>query len=269
MLRLYEPVAATVVLILGLTFWESVYSDRFSGSGITAEEFGKQFVKIPMTVGPWQGATQEVDKKTLEVAGAVNHVSRKYTNATTGASVDLWLVVGHARDIGRHTPDICYPSHGFAQDGDILRQRIEIPGEEPATFYTARFRNEAALGGGAVQRVFWAWNPNRPDEPQWIAPEGQRRYFANNPALYKMYFTANMKDRDEPVAENMAVEFAKAMLPEINRALFPDRYPAVEPSAEKKPGDASAAGNAAAPAGAATAGEKAAIDAPAPATTGE
>jgi hypothetical protein len=265
MLRLYVPVAATVALILGLTFWESLYSDRFTGSGITAEEFGKQFTKIPKEVGSWIGTDSEVDKKTLEVAGAVNHVSRTYRNSTTGASVDLWLVVGHARDIGRHTPDICYPSHGFAQDGDILRQRIEIPSEEPATFFTARFRNEAALGGGAVQRVFWAWNPNRPDEPQWIAPDGQRRYFANNSALYKMYFTANMKDRDEPVAENVAVEFAKVMLPAVNRALFPDRYPA-EPNAEAKPtGDAAAAGNAAT--GAAESGAAAAVQAPA--TTGE
>jgi hypothetical protein len=269
MLRLYVPVAATVVLILGLTIWESVYSDRFTGSGITAEEFGKQFVKIPETVGSWVGTNREVDKKTLEVAGAVNHVSRTYTNSATGASVDLWLVVGHARDIGRHTPDICYPSHGFAQDGDILRQRLEIPGEEPATFFTARFRNEAAFGGGAVQRVFWAWNPNRPDEPQWIAPDGQRRYFANNPALYKMYFTANMKDRDETVAENVAVEFAKIMLPVVNRALFPERYPA-EPNEEQKPADVAASADiAAAPAGATAAGDAASVKPPAPATVGE
>jgi hypothetical protein len=223
MLRLYVPVAVTVVLIGALTYWEGVYSDRFRGSSVTAEEFGKRFENVPMTVGPWEGEERPVDKKTLEVAGAVNHVSRVYRNTQTQEEVDLWLVVGHSRDICRHTPDVCYQAQGFSQDGSMQKHRIEVEGEEPATFHTARFRREDLAG--VPTRVFWAWNANEsPDHQSWEAPDNQRVYFGNNTALYKMYFTARMKERDELAADNVAAEFAEVMLPVVNRALFPERY---------------------------------------------
>ncbi len=224
MLRLYVPVAVTVVLIGALTAWEGIYSDRFRGSSVTAAEFGKRFANLPKSVGNWEGEDRPVDKKTLEVAGAVNHVSRVYTNTQTGAQVDLWLVVGHSRDISRHTPDVCYQAQGFSQDSEaVQKHRIEAEGEEPATFHTARFRREDMAG--VPTRVFWAWNANEsPDHQTWEAPDNQRVYFGNNTALYKMYFTARMNERDELPADSLAADFAEVMLPVVNRALFPERY---------------------------------------------
>ena len=221
MLRLYIPAAVTLVLLASLTAWEAKYSDRWTDTNISAEEFGRRFANLPKQVGPWQGTDGQVHDETLEVAGAVNHVSRTYENSETGARVDLWLVVGHARDIGRHTPDVCYPSQGFAQDGDKLKQRIEASGEAPATFFTARFRNEAAV---STQRVFWAWNANESADDQWEAPDNSRIRFGNNRALYKMYFTASMQDRNQPITDNVAYDFAELMLPVVNRTLFPERY---------------------------------------------
>jgi hypothetical protein len=232
MLRLYVPVAVTVVLIATFTFWESIYSDRFTGSSVNAAEFGKRFENLPKVIGPWEGTDNPVDDKTLEVAGAVNHVSRTYKNTETGQVVDVWLIVGHARDIGRHTPDICYIQQGFAQDGSKQKHRIDLPNEkEPATFYTARFRREAAVGGAT--RVFWSWNPNKEGDDQWVAPDNQRLYFGNNTALYKLYFTTSMRDKDEPVADSVALEFAELMLPVVNRTLFPERYGTTAPAGEQ------------------------------------
>lgn len=231
MLRLYVPVAVTVVLIASLTFWESVYSDRFTDSSISAAEFGKRFENVPKEVGPWVGTDNEVKEEIRKAAGAVNHVSRTYVNKETGQKADLWLIVGHARDINRHTPDICYPSQGFAQDGTTQKEAIVADDNSNSMFNTARFRQESPLGnGGPIVRVFWGWNANRPDEKEWIAPESQRRHFGNNTALYKMYFTSSMPDRDEPVADNNAMAFAKMMIPKVNKALFPELYPST-PSA--------------------------------------
>lgn len=228
MLRLYVPVAVTVVLIASLTFWESVYSDRFTGTSINVEEFNKRFAGLPKDpkdapeLGPWIGVDNPVTEETLNTAGAVSHVSRTYTNQQTGDKVDVWLVVGHARDIARHTPDICYPSQGFAMDGTQLKQPITPDGStEDANFHTARFKKESALGsGGPLVRVFWAWNPNEGDEKQWVAPDSSRVAFGNNRALYKLYFTSAMKEREESVTENTAYKFAKMMLPVVNKTLF-------------------------------------------------
>jgi Protein of unknown function (DUF3485) len=222
MLRLYVPVAVTVVIIAALTAWEGVYSDRFRGSSVTAEEFGKRFQNLPMTIGNWEGEDHPVDEKTLDVAGAVNHVSRVYRNPETGEQVDVWLVVGHSRDICRHTPDVCYLAQGFSRDGNIQKHRVEVEGEEPATFYTARFRREDLAG--VPTRVFWSWNGNEPELENWEAPDNQRYHYGNNTALYKMYFTARMGDRDELASDNVAARFAEVMLPVVNRALFPERY---------------------------------------------
>lgn len=263
MLRLYVPVAVTVLLIGGLTFWESIYSDRFRSSSVTAEEFGKRFANVPTTVGVWEGTDRKVDEKTLEVAGAVNHVARAYKNPNTGQEVDVWLVVGHARDIGRHTPDVCYAAQGFTQDGEKLKHRVEAPGQEPATFFTARFRREDQPG--AATRVFWAWNANEEDEHEWVAPDYQRIHFGNNTALYKLYFTSNMKDRDEPAEDSVAMEFAKLMLPEVNRALFPELYgkPAATDAASDAPATEAASGEPASgePAAAAPAASADGVDA--------
>lgn len=257
MLRLYVPVAVTVALIASLTYWESVYSDRFNGSSIDAAEFGKRFANLPENIGPWKGVNTPVKEETLKTAGAVNHVSRTYTNEETNEKVDVWLVVGHSRDISRHTPDICYPSQGFSMDGVQLKQEIDPGnGQEKGTFHTARFRQESALGhGGPLVRVFWAWNPNTVEENDWIAPDSSRREFGNNTALYKLYFTSAMKERDESVPDNTAVKFAKLALPVINETLFPT--PGAEPAAP--------AGEAAAPAAAEAPAETPA-PAPAPAT---
>lgn len=228
MLRLYVPVAVTVVLIASLTMWESVYSDRFRASSISAEEFNQRFARLPKDpkeapeLGAWVGVDNPVTDETLNTAGAVSHVSRTYTNQQTGDKVDVWLVVGHARDISRHTPDICYPSQGFAMDGTQLKQPITPDGStEEANFHTARFKKESALGtGGPLVRVFWAWNPNEGDEKQWVAPDSSRLAFGNNRALYKLYFTSAMKDREESVTDNTAYKFAKMMLPIVNKTLF-------------------------------------------------
>jgi hypothetical protein len=256
MTRLYIPVAVAVVLIVSMTFWESVYSDRFTGSSVSPEQFHQKFASLPMKVGSWVGADRPVPEETLKTAGAVSHISRVYKNEETGEEVDLWLIVGHARDISRHTPDVCYPSQGFAMDGTQLQQRIKAEGTgKEGEFHTARFRKEAALGaGGPLVRVFWAWNPNTDEQKDWVAPDATRLAFGNNTALYKMYFTAPMKERDESVTDNVAYKFAQIMLPEVNKTLFaapgatPLDAPAEGAEGAAAPADATAAPAAEAPA---------------------
>ncbi|HYO24473.1 MAG TPA: exosortase-associated EpsI family protein [Lacipirellulaceae bacterium] len=238
MLRLYAPVVVAIVAITGFTLWEAANSDRFTASSMTAEEFGKQFSTVPMVVGKWEGVEMTPEKATLEQAGAVSHVSRRYTNRETKDYVDLWLIVGHSRDISRHTPDICYPSQGFSQVGARIKHTFE-PVEEGAPapeFFTAKFRDESQAGNRSV-RVFWSWNGNTEGQDQWEAPEpktwfdwlpikstGPKTYYGNNTALYKMYFTAPIRDADEGVSDSIANDFAEVMIPEIDRALFPERF---------------------------------------------
>lgn len=232
--RLYIPAAVAIVAIVGLTAWAAHFSDRFTSSSMTAAEFGSRFKNVPLQIGDWVGQDQPIDPSTLEQAGAVSHVSRRYINQRTNQQVDLWLIVGHAREICRHTPDICYPSQGYSQIGSRIKFPIVAPADpdHPAEFFTAKFRNEGTLGT-KTERVFWAWNGNEPEKDEWEAPEYQKQHYGNNTALYKMYFTSQMSSDDEETGKNTAVEFAKLALPDINRALFPERYPAAASAMEE------------------------------------
>lgn len=235
MVRTYLPVGITVLIIVAATLVEARFSDRFRSTNVDAEEFGRRFDNVPMVVGPsgqWVGQAEDVSDEVLQVAGAVRHVNRVYTNEATGQSVGVWLIVGHSRDVCRHTPDICYPNQGFRPKGSSLTHSIELPNGEEATFLTCQFQNESNAGVGTT-RVFWTWNANEEDKKQWEAPESQRLHFGNNRALYKLYFTTAAPESEDEISDSIVHrEFAQLMLPEINKALFPEKYGAVSPPDE-------------------------------------
>jgi hypothetical protein len=229
--NLLLPAALGGILILSLCFVEQVYlRDYWSKPGAEAELMGKRFENVPKEIGDWTGQNLSVDEIVKNTAGAVNYVSRLYKNTETGQEVRLWLIVGHSRDICRHTPNICYPNAGFRQEGQQIRHEVKMPkGESPAKFFTGKFIKEDGLGRHA-ERVFWAWN--HPDvgkfEKKWEAPEDPRKHYGLSRALYKVYFTSSVLADEDTAADNVANEFAELALPEINKALFPESTTAAE-----------------------------------------
>jgi len=125
MTRGFLPFALAAVLIGVLTFVEGYHmKDRWGSLAMEAGELGKRFDQVPKEIGSWVGQDLPVDDIVKKTAGAVNYVSRRYTHSTSGREVKLWLIVGHSRDIVRHTPSICYPASGFRQQGSRLRHHI-------------------------------------------------------------------------------------------------------------------------------------------------
>jgi len=230
------PLALAIVLIISLTLVEARFSDRFHDSSVDAAEFGVRFKNVPMDFGLWQGKDQDVEEDVRRTAGAVNYVSRNYTHSDTGRSVRVWLIVGHARDVCRHTPNVCYPNSGFSQKSKTLKHHMNVPGGEGAVFYTAKFEKSDATSRH-VERVFWSWN--HPETKKWEAPDNQRRFYGNSRALYKLYFTTSVLKQEETISDSVAVEFAEELLPLINAALFPeDAAPQEEGSEENSISDA-------------------------------
>jgi hypothetical protein len=86
-------------------------SDRFRGSNVTAEQQAKLLDGVPEEFGDWVSQNLAVTEEVKETAGAVGDpISRTYRNSRTGEIVTLWLIVGHARAISSHTPNICFPA---------------------------------------------------------------------------------------------------------------------------------------------------------------
>lgn len=218
------PAAAGGLVIFGLSFYEQVFlRDYWSKPGAEAELMGQRFAQVPKEIGPWKGQDLSVDAQVKKTAGAVSYVSRLYKNEETGREVKLWLIVGHSRDICRHTPNICYPSSGFRQEGRQIRHEVPLEGTDSGQFFTGKFIKDDVHGRHA-ERVFWAWN--HPDvetfKGKWEAPGDARQHYGLSRALYKMYFTSNVMSDEDTADDNVAAEFAALMLPEVNKALFPE-----------------------------------------------
>jgi hypothetical protein len=79
------------------------------------------------------------------------------------------------------------------------------------------------VSGRTLIRVFWTWyNPESAEgdgKILWEAPTNARFHFGNSRALYKMYFTSEMRDPMETAEQSSALRFAKDFLPEVNKAL--------------------------------------------------
>jgi hypothetical protein len=237
----YLPFVLGVLLIVGLTIPQFQMTDRLSGTNVSAEQCTLLLEKVPKKVGDWHGEDRVTDANVRKTAGAIGAVSRIYRNVRTGEQVDLWLIVGHARDISFHTPDVCYPSAGFearAKESGLYPMQYGTEGAT-APFLTNTFI-KADVTGQQLLRVFWSWfNPEETKNEGkvlWEAPHNARWHFGNARALYKMYFTSTMRDPSETADASSCARFAREFIPEVNKALA--AVYSGTPGSESKPGEA-------------------------------
>ncbi len=220
----YLPIALGILVIVGLTIPQIRMTDRFGETNISAEQKAKLLDNVPRKIGDWVGEDMAVDRTVAQTAGAQGAISRQYRNIRTGEKVDLWLIVGHARPISVHTPDICYRASGFemrAVENSLYPMDFEGVGNAP--FWTNTFIKNDTLAGRRLVRVFWSWyNPHdkgHDGKVVWEAPTNARMYFGNTRALYKMYFTSEMRDASETTEQSSCLRFAREFLPVVNNAL--------------------------------------------------
>lgn len=214
------PLVLGVLALIGLTVAEARLSGRFQGSNMTEEQFAALLKNVPEKIGDWEGTDMPVEEQVKLTAGARGYVSRSYKNAITGETVTVWLIVGHAKDVMRHTPDVCYPSSGFTTRApENSLQPFVFDGKNMGEFYTNTFVKEDTAGRQLI-RVFWSWyKPNDEGTVEWKAPKIVRWEFGNAPSLFKLYFTSSMRDFRETTEESMAMKFAKEFLPKVDSAL--------------------------------------------------
>jgi hypothetical protein len=192
--------------------------DRMT-SGTTSGDVRASSAKldaVPAAFGDWTSTELVMDEKVLQVAEAVGHVSRIYTNRKNGSQVSVLLLCGPTGPIGAHTPEVCYAGNGFAMSGEPRKQTVDLPGNTAASYWTVRFEKKPA-GTELPLRVFWMWGVNG----DWQAAANPRTEFALHGALYKLYVV-----RAEPHTPNTSStapdpiqEFLAAFLPEVKKAL--------------------------------------------------
>jgi hypothetical protein len=208
------PIVIAVPLVIAAGYAHGRWTDRWSPSRAVEAAVAK-LANVPLEVGDWRGRDQELARKTIAVAGIDGYVMRRYEDPRTGAAVSVLLVCGHPGPIAAHTPEVCYGGAGFESTGEPTTQAIPYGAAAPAEFFTTVFAKPKSVDSAAL-RLLWSWN----GAGAWETSDNPRLTFARNRALYKLYIVREMATSVERPGGEPAVEFAKLLLPALQKALF-------------------------------------------------
>lgn len=223
----YLPFIVVALVALPLTAVQWKMMDWVWGANTPAVQCAYLMeTEIPREFGDWVGVDRDVSQEILETAGADGYIDRTYTNTRTNQQVSIWLIVGHFRQVARHTPNVCYRAAGYEQVEKESMHKMEVLDLPTSTFRTAKFMINKN-GVDLYQRVYWAWWKPEPleegDSAQdvniaWAGPEDPRLEFGFCRALYKLYFTAGTTAEERP-DESVCLEFAEEFLPIVHERL--------------------------------------------------
>jgi hypothetical protein len=170
---------------------------------------------VPQSIGDWEGEDGELDERVREVSGAHGFLLRRYTNVR--AKITVLVVCGHPGPVAVHSPEVCYQSAG-ATVSPAGERTIEFPEPHPnADFKVIRVDSTEQNARPTRLEVLWTWNCRG----RWETPTSPRLTFARYPYLYKLYVIRNV-EKDEEENDNPTPAFLNLLLPELEKALFPE-----------------------------------------------
>ena len=146
---------------------------------------GRRIADFPARVGSWECQTTEsYDPQIVEVLECVGNTSRTYRNRETGESVQVAFHVGPTGPTSVHTPDVCFPSQNYAQQGPRRRVNVGAATRWGGSFWQSIFRSNG-LRGETIEAVY-GWTSG----DRWTAADRPRFEFAGKPLLYKLQVVA-------------------------------------------------------------------------------
>ena len=237
---IYAVICVVAVIAILVGAWQEGLSTGrwWDPTDEKLESMGYGIRNIPISIGEWEGDTSTQREKMEDVvareAGAHESLARAYKTSAIPKPVTINIISGLARKVAIHTPDACYRGAGFTIEGEIQSIPFQYLAHRPATasspaaavpmtgtFKTALFVRESPEGGKERQRVFWGW---KGVGTGWITPELPRQRWRPTDPISKLYLSTS-EASDDKFEENPAFEFAKVLLPELDKLLSGDYVP--------------------------------------------
>ena len=216
-MRYYGPLAAAFVLVTTCGVVHGLITDRW-GMPSDVAAAAKKLQNVPPVLGDWESVEIPMSSRELEIAEAVGHLSRRYTNRADGRVIDVLIVCGRPGPISVHPPTVCFAGAGFALQSfekDVAVKVRDSGSQE--RFCVGDFAKQSS-GTAVRMRTFWTWSSTG----QWQVPSNPRITFAREPHLYKMYLTRPLSEiaDTEAIKDDPIVEFMQTFVPALDRALF-------------------------------------------------
>ena len=200
----------------------------FQASEPVMRAMAKAMAEIPMTVGDWRGENQDMDSRTMNVAGVYGALTRLYKHPN-GNQVSVYLACGSWRNMTQHTPERCYQAAGYEMDGFsmganhsrvVTVKPLDEADGEGDSFVIGQFRKETQQGAQDIE-VYWNWSP---DGEHWQAPEGDPRVgLTSEPEWYKLYVISDYSRQESATNYNVIdrpiYQFCQDFMPIVKEKL--------------------------------------------------
>jgi len=236
-LTFYLILALGAIFVLTSFYYEGRATERFGASHDEHLKSFKDAVEnaIPSQVGVWFSDKNEdqigiANELIRRVAGADGSLGRHYRGSFDHPDVHINITCGYSRNVGAHTPDVCFTGSGSVQETPVesfsVDYQVAVPDpsdpkktvmeDRTATFKTAIFSDASSH---YKQRVFWGW---KGVGTGWVAPRFPRLKWNSNEPICKMYVSL-LEDSgySKEAVDTLKVtdEFMKLFLPELDKIL--------------------------------------------------
>jgi len=208
------PMVLVVVMVSAGGYVHGLLIDRWG----TPQFDGPPLSSVPLEFGDWKGEDlEELRADVRNMAGIHEYLHRRYRNAASGQEFVILFVRGRPRNIGVHTPDVCFKGAGYQQLGDARSLQFENEYQQKIGDFTYCDFQRQIEGLGAYTRTFWSWTT----DGEWVAPGGDvRAHFRKKPYLYKLYILRPMATPEEKIENDAAHDFFRELSRELAKTLF-------------------------------------------------
>jgi exosortase len=215
-------IGIAIALAIAILLVSGIAHGRWTNRWVTSRELDEALARldhVPSTIGDWQSRAEAIEPRALSSAGLEGGNLRRYRNTRTGVVIDLLVVCGRPGPVSVHTPDICYSGAGYEAAQPSGGSTTVHLGPPTATgeFSIADFEKPGTFPREAL-RIYWSWSARG----DWTVPANPRMAFAARPFLYKLYLILPGNGDFGQPGNDAISRFARALLPELRTALFPD-----------------------------------------------
>jgi hypothetical protein len=209
------------VLLGGSVLARSLQDQRFATRRTWGTTPPFRLKDLPTKLEGWKveekGETQ-LDPQIARVAGAADHVVRRYVDEQTGVALTVLILFGRGDALSVHSPEACYPLAGYAPAGEPFEFPVTIKDNDVSS--TARFRSVAYYKPGGLksdrqETVFGFRHAG-----EWI-PEAASRWkqFRHDPVMFKIHIQRPIIETERRQVNNPALAFLGVFLPQFEKQL--------------------------------------------------
>lgn len=169
--------------------------------------------KTPLQVGTWHSEQSfELAEGVVRMLQCSGDINRLYANSISGQQVNVAVLLGPPGPIAAHTPEICYSSVDYTQQGTRRLVSLEIGGTKHS-FWQVMFKRNSV--DGELLSVFYAWSSG----DEWMAVDEPRWEFADKTFLYKIQLASILQPLSNAEDHQPCSDFLTEFVPVVDEYL--------------------------------------------------